>query len=109
MTSVTFSPAALTLLRRLQAEHGPVLLHLSGGGCEGSTPICLRQSEFHTGTDDVLLATVEGCPVYVGPHQARYWVNSATTIDITEGGGDSFSLEAPNGVRFLACTRLLPA
>lgn len=63
--------------------------------------MCLRQDDFHVGPEDVLLGIVEDCPIFVCPHQAYYWVNSVATIAVTEGGGNSFSLEAPQGVRFL--------
>jgi len=38
---VTATPAALDLVARLEARHGPVILHQSGGFCDGSSPICL--------------------------------------------------------------------
>lgn len=104
---VTVTPDALALLRRLKAQHGPLLLHLSGGCCEGTAPICLRTSDFRVGPDDMLLGSIENCPVYVGPHQAGYWADGAVTIGLTSGGADSFSLEAPDGVRFTATVRLL--
>jgi uncharacterized protein len=103
---VVFTPACIALLLRLRAEHGPLLFHLSGGCCEGSAPMCLRQSDFNVGPRDVLLGVVEGCPFYVGPAQFSYWDNCQLTIDITSNGGDSFSLEAAEGVRFIVRSRL---
>ncbi|MEJ2541448.1 MAG: DUF779 domain-containing protein, partial [Gemmatimonadota bacterium] len=49
-------------LRRLQESHGAILLHQSGGCCDGSAPMCYPQSEFRVGTRDVLLGTLEGVP-----------------------------------------------
>lgn len=100
------TPAAAALLRRLRQQHGPLLLHLSGGCCEGSAPMCLRQSGFRTGGGDVLLGEAEGCPFYVGAAQAPYWAGFQLTLDVLpEGGGDSFSLEAADGARFVVCSQ----
>jgi len=103
---VVFTPASITLLRHLRAQQGQLIFHLSGGCCEGSAPMCLRQSDFRVGPRDVLLGMVEGCPFYVGPAQFSYWANCQLTIDVTANGGDSFSLEAADGVRFIVRSRL---
>jgi uncharacterized protein (DUF779 family) len=106
---VIFTSRALVLTRELQARFGPVLFHLSGGCCEGSAPMCFRHSDFRVGPRDVLLGTVEGSPFYVGPEQFDYWAYCQLTIDVTKGGGDSFSLEATEGVRFIVQSRLFTA
>ncbi len=103
---VIFTTEAQALVRRLQAEHGPLIFHLSGGCCEGSAPMCFRQSDFRAGARDVLLGAVEGCPFYVGASQFEYWAYSEITVDVTAGGGDSFSIEAAEGVRFIVRSRL---
>lgn len=107
---IRITPAAAGRLRRLRAEHGPVLLHQSGGCCEGSAPMCFRMSEFRVGGADVLLGEVEGCPVYMSAAQFTAWAGFEITIDLVgDGGGDSFSLEAADGVRFLSRSRLFTA
>jgi uncharacterized protein (DUF779 family) len=103
---VLFTPQALALTRQLQSDFGALIFHLSGGCCEGSAPMCLRQSDFKVGPRDVLLGTIEGSPFYVGPEQFRYWAYCEITVDVTPGGGDSFSLEAAEGVRFIVRSRL---
>jgi len=102
---VVFAPAAVALVRSLKAEHGPLIFHLSGGCCEGSAPMCFRRSDFRPGAEDVLLGEIEGSPFYVGAAQSAYWAPYRIVVDVTEGGGDSFSLEAADGVRFtvLSC------
>jgi uncharacterized protein (DUF779 family) len=97
---------AAALTRALRERHGPLLFHLSGGCCEGSAPMCLRQSDFRVGRRDILFGEIEGCPVYVGPEQSRTWTGYEVTIDVVDDGGDSFSLEAPDGVRFIARSAL---
>ena len=103
---VVFTPAANALLRRLREAFGPLIFHLSGGCCEGTAPMCFRRSDFRVGPGDVLLGLVDGCPFYVGAAQFRYWAYCQVTVDVTVGGGDSFSLEAADGVRFTAHARL---
>jgi|RhiMethySRZTD1v2_1073278.scaffolds.fasta_scaffold1496558_2 uncharacterized protein len=39
---VTATPAALEAITRLQGELGPLAFFQSMGGCDGSSPICLR-------------------------------------------------------------------
>ncbi len=97
---VVFTPAAVALVRALRAAQGPLIFHLSGGCCEGSAPMCLRRTDFRPGAQDLLLGEIEGCPFYVGAAQYAYWAPYRIVVDVTEGGGDSFSLEAPDGVRF---------
>ncbi|HUN40192.1 MAG TPA: DUF779 domain-containing protein [Acetobacteraceae bacterium] len=100
------TPAAIELTRRLRVQYGPLLFHLSGGCCEGSAPMCLPAAGFRVGARDVLLGWVEGCPFHVGAEQFPYWANCQITLDVTTGGGDSFSLEAADGVRFAVRSRL---
>ncbi len=103
---VSITPAAAALVDRLRARHGPLLFHQSGGCCDGSSPMCYPQGEFRTGSSDVLLGTVADCPVYIGRAQFEYWAHTHLTIDVVPGRGGGFSLEAPEGVRFLTRSRL---
>ena len=103
---VVFTPEAVALVAALEASNGPLIFHLSGGCCEGSAPMCFRQSDFRVGASDVLLGAVEGWPFYVGAAQFDYWSGCQIIIDVTTEGGDSFSLEAADGVRFAARSRL---
>jgi len=103
---VCVTEPAAGLLRRLRQEHGELVLHLSGGCCEGSAPMCFRRSGFRIAARDVLLGVVEGCPFYVGAAQFPYWANCQLTLDVAPDGGDSFSLEAADGVRFMVRSRL---
>ncbi|MFI4927938.1 MAG: DUF779 domain-containing protein [Burkholderiales bacterium] len=99
--------AAARLVRQLRDQYGPLLFHQSGGCCEGSAPMCLRRGGFRVGVRDVLLGVIEeDCPFYVSAQQYPYWAHSQLTIDVIEGGGDSFSLEAADGVRFITRSRV---
>jgi uncharacterized protein len=103
---VIFTRQALALTQQLRRMFGPLIFHLSGGCCEGSAPMCLRRSDFRVGLREVLLGEIDGCPFYVAPAQYEYWRHCQLTIDLVADGGDSFSLEAAEGVRFIVRSRL---
>lgn len=103
---VIATPSAQALIRQLKDAFGPLILHQSGGCCEGTAPMCFKQSDFRIGQNDVFLGTIEGCPFYIGASTFQYFAYTQLIIDVTTGGGDSFSLEAPEGVRFITRSRL---
>ena len=103
---VKATPAALALLKALQEEYGEILFHQSGGCCDGSSPMCYPAGEFRTGAQDVLLGEVIGAPVYIGAAQHDLWSHTQLIIDVVPGRGAGFSLEAPEGVRFLTRGRV---
>lgn len=103
---VTATPAAIDLIRRLRQMHGPVMFHQSGGCCDGSAPMCFRQDEFKVGDHDVFLGHIDGAPFYIGAAQFEYWAHTQLIIDVVPGRGASFSLEIPEGVRFLTRSRV---
>ena len=104
---------AADLLRRLTGEHGPLMFHQSGGCCDGSSPMCYLAGEFRTGASGVLLAAlrVDGVPepvtFWMSAAQFERWRHTHLTVDVVPGRGSGFSLEAPEGVRFLIRSRLL--
>jgi uncharacterized protein (DUF779 family) len=107
---VAATPAAVELLATLSGKHGPLLLHQSGGCCDGSSPMCYGRDEFLIGDRDVLLGVIGtpevSVPVYIGGNQFEYWSHTHLTIDVVPGRGAGFSLEAPEGFRFLTRSRL---
>lgn len=110
---VEITPAAADLIRRLRADHGPLMFHQSGGCCDGSAPMCFPAGEFRTGNSDVLLQSleVEGVaepvPFWMSVSQYEVWSHTRLIVDVVEGRGSGFSLEAPEGVRFLIRSRLV--
>ena len=103
---VKVTEAALELIRKLRAAHGPLLFHQSGGCCDGSAPMCFPAGEFRIGQNDVRLGEVEGTPVYIGGKQFELWKHTQLVIDAVPGRGAGFSLEAPEGYRFLTRSRV---
>lgn len=98
--------AALQLIARLRARHGPLLFHQSGGCCDGSSPMCFAVGEFIVGDRDVRLGEIGGAEFYISPAQFEYWKHTQLIIDVVEGRGGMFSLENGEGVRFLVRSRL---
>ncbi|MBS1798385.1 MAG: DUF779 domain-containing protein [Acidobacteria bacterium] len=103
---VTATDAALGLIDRLRARHGNIMFHQSGGCCDGSSPMCYPLGEFLTGNQDVLLGTVGDAPFYIGRAQFAYWKHTQIILDVVPGRGGMFSLEGPDGVRFLTRSRV---
>ncbi|MER6289824.1 MULTISPECIES: DUF779 domain-containing protein [Streptomyces] len=112
---VELTPAAAELLRRLRGAHGPLMFHQSGGCCDGSAPMCFPEGEFRTGGSDVLLAELDvegvGEPVTFWMSRSQYevWAHTRLIVDVVAGRGSGFSLEAPEGVRFLIRSRVVDA
>jgi len=106
VTRVTATDAALDLIERLREKHGPLLFHQSGGCCDGSSPMCYPRDEFLVGGADVMLGEIGGAPFYMSASQFEYWQHTHLIIDVVPGRGGMFSLEGPEGLRFLTRSRL---
>ncbi|HBV00490.1 DUF779 domain-containing protein [Thalassospira lucentensis] len=103
---VTATDAAIALIGKLKSIHGPLMFHQSGGCCDGSAPMCFPDGEFKTGDQDVLLGEIDGSPFYMGRAQFEYWRHTQLIIDVVDGRGGMFSLEGPEGKRFLTRSRV---
>jgi uncharacterized protein (DUF779 family) len=86
--------SALELLARLEGRHGPVSLHLSGGCCDGSSPICLLAGELVLGQRDLLLGEIAGTAVYIDRDQFARWNAPDVLIDASPGPAEGFSLDS---------------
>lgn len=103
---VIISKKASELVTVLKKKYGPLLFHQSGGCCDGSSPMCYPKDEFLIGDQDVFLGYIDGCPFYIGKAQYEYWKHTQLIIDVVEGRGGMFSLEGPEGFRFLTRSRV---
>jgi uncharacterized protein (DUF779 family) len=106
VSRVSNTPAAAALIGKLRAAHGDLLFHQSGGCCDGSAPMCYPLGEFKIGQRDVYLGRIAGCPLYISGPQFEYWQHTHLIIDVVPGRGAGFSLEAPEGMRFLTRSRV---
>ena len=110
---VDVTPAAADLIRSLRGQHGPLMFHQSGGCSDGSAPMCYLEGEFRTGSSDVLLeelridGVAEPVSFWMSTSQYQAWKHTHLTVDVVPGRGSGFSLEAPEGVRFLIRSRIL--
>ena len=98
--------AAIALMDKLAAKHGPLMFHQSGGCCDGSSPMCYPRSEFVIGDSDVLLGDLGETPFYISGPQFEYWKHTQLILDVVPGRGGMFSLENGEGVRFLIRSRV---
>jgi len=104
---VITTPAAVELMAMLEAKHGELMFHQSGGCCDGSSPMCYPRGELLVGDQDVLLATiVGGIPFYMSRSQFEYWKHTQLILDVVPGRGGMFSLENGEGLRFLIRSRV---
>lgn len=119
---VAVTDEAAAMLTRLRRQHGDLMFHQSGGCCDGSSPMCYPDGDFLTGDADVHLgdlvvrvddggqplpeAAIFTVPVWMSRNQYEYWKHTHLTIDVVPGRGAGFSLEAPEGVRFLIRSRV---
>ena len=102
---VVATDATLALIDELQARHGALMFHQSGGCCDGSAPMCFPQGDFLLGDNDVHLGDIGGVPFYISESQYEYWCHTQLIIDVVPGRGGMFSLEGPTGRRFLTRSR----
>lgn len=103
---VIATDAALGLIAQLQAEHGPVFFHQSGGCCDNSAANCYLPGDLTIGAQDVLLGCVGGAAFYIGKSQYEYWKHTQLILDVIDGQGGTFSLEGSTGKAFHTRSRL---
>jgi uncharacterized protein (DUF779 family) len=68
--------------------------------------MCYPETEFRVGGNDVKLGEIGGAPFYMDADQFDYWKHTQLIIDVVPGRGHGFSVEAPEGVRFLTRSRV---
>jgi len=112
---VALTAASIELLKKLWEQHGPLMFHQSGGCCDGSSPMCYPAGEFITGDSDVLLGLFDigddgrSQPLgfWMSREQFNYWSHTHLAVDVVDGRGSGFSVESPEGKRFLIRSTLM--
>ena len=94
--SITATPRATAMLRRLVLRHGPLAVFQSGGCCDGSLPLCLLADDLAPGPGDVLLGDVAGVPFYIDAEQFERWGEPEFLLDVVGGAPEGFSLGLPD-------------
>jgi len=100
VTRIVATPAARAAIGGL-CRRGPVMFVVSGGCCGGTAPMCFNLGEFATGSADLLLGEIDGCPCYVDLNLYRAWGEPALVLDVEPGLPDGFSLPAGDGQHFV--------
>ncbi len=99
--AVQATPAALEEIRRLEAAHGPLMFFQSGGCCDGTSPMCLKEGELPLSPHDVQLGELGGAAFYIDAEQYERWGRPRFEIDVSPGAAEGFSLEGFDGVHFV--------
>ncbi|OPX17249.1 DUF779 domain-containing protein [Gordonia sp. i37] len=108
---VVATDAAVQLLTKLSELHGGLMIHQSGGCCDGSAPMCYPVGEYRVGQRDVLVGEIDlpepipAVRVWINGDQFELWKHTQLILDVVPGRGAGFSLESPEGVRFLSRAR----
>jgi uncharacterized protein (DUF779 family) len=74
--------------------------------------MCYLAGEFRVGAADVKLGDLsvagiqEPIGFWMSASQFEYWKHTHLTVDVVDGRGGGFSLESPEGKRFLIRSRL---
>jgi uncharacterized protein len=100
--AVDATPAALEVIRRLETAHGPLAFFQSGGCCDGSSAMCLKDGELPAALHDVQLGEIGGAPFYIDAEQYERWGTPRFMIDVAPGAAEGFSLEGLEGVHFIS-------
>lgn len=121
---VAMTEDAAAMLRKLRDLHGPLLIHQSGGCCDGSAPMCLSVDEFRVPESDVRLGVLDLRPesadpegsgepvpgdtvsVWVDDGEYRVWEHSRLLLDLAPGRAAGFSLEGSERMRFVSRVRI---
>jgi uncharacterized protein len=101
---VVATEAAAAVLRHLTAAFGPLVLFQSGGCCDGSSPLCLKQGELPLSPHDMHLGDVAGSPFYIDSDQFERWGRPRLSLEVSDGAAEGFSLEGLEGVHFVTRT-----
>jgi uncharacterized protein len=102
--AVQASRAALEVISRLEAAHGPLMFFQSGGCCDGTSPMCLKNGELPLSPQDVRLGEIGGVSFYIDAEQYDRWGKPRFLVDVSPGAAEGFSLEGLEGVHFVSRT-----
>ena len=84
---ISATEAALGELATLRDRHGPLVLHQSGGCCDGSSPLCLHEGELLLAPGDRLLGELDGVPMYIDAEQDDRWNRPTFVLDLSRTPG----------------------
>ena len=98
---VVATESAIAEIRRLRAEHGPLMFFQSGGCCDGSSPMCFPDGELLLGPNDLLLGEVDGCPFHIDAEQYERWNRPASCSTSPWAPAPGFRSKATRRLHFV--------
>ncbi len=100
--NVTFTPAALAVVRQVQTAHAgaPLVFVFGAGCCEGTAPHLF--ANHHVGPTQEAVGRAETVPVFADAHIRQLYADRTVEIDVEEDPlADGFSAEIALGFRFV--------
>jgi len=85
------------MIERLTEENGALAIFQSGGCCDGTSPIVLRDGELPLSSGDVELGRLAGAPFYIDADQYERWGRPDFVVDVGSGPAQGFSLSTRDG------------
>ena len=86
-TAVTTTRAALEVIDRLEAAHGPLMFFQSGGCCDGSSPMRPKDGERQPASTTCVLGRIGDVPFYIDAEQYERWRRPPLPHRRLAGGG----------------------
>jgi len=94
IAAVSATAAALEVIQDLSAAHGPLMLFQSGGCCDGSSPMCLKDGELPLSASDVCLGKLGGAPFYIDAQLYASWGEPQLTVEVSPGPAEVLARRA---------------
>src|SRR5690625_3978516 len=107
MNKISATQAAQDVIKTLQEQHGDLIMIHSEGSCEQTSPVCMKADDFYLGSQDKNIGDVMGVPYYMHTSNHSYWEHLQIIIDVTEGIGNSYSLESTENKSFMIRSEVL--
>lgn len=104
---VVATRSAVSLLRKLQEENGPLVLY-QAKGCFGRSELsCFPSKEFLPGSTELKVAEIAGAAIYIRQTDLDSMRRAQLVVDAGPGSGGLFAMERRLGVRFFTRLRRL--
>ncbi len=101
--------AAQQVIQRLKEEYKELVFILSGGCCEGTSPMCYAKDDFYLPSSSIKIGEIYSCEFFINRDLFEYFKNSHITLDVKEemALGNSFSLEIDLGYQFFINSEII--
>src|SRR5699024_10744045 len=107
MNKISATQAAQDVIKTLQKQHVELIMVDSEGCCEGTSQLCMKEDDFYLGSQDKKIGDVMDVSYYMHTSNHSYWEHLQIIIDVTEGIGNSFSLESTENKSFIIQSKAL--